>query len=56
MDRIRALREAGSTYAAIAGTLNSEGIAPRKVGARWHPGHVCGLLSLKPLMGIRLKV
>jgi DNA invertase Pin-like site-specific DNA recombinase len=49
LDRIQALREGGATYAAIAAKLNAEGVAPRKVGASWHPGHVHGLLHLKPL-------
>jgi DNA invertase Pin-like site-specific DNA recombinase len=56
LDRIRALRDGGVTYAAIAAKLNSEGVPPRKVGARWHPGHVHGLLHLKPLMGSQAKV
>jgi DNA invertase Pin-like site-specific DNA recombinase len=29
LTRIQALREGGATYAAIAATLNSEGVAPR---------------------------
>lgn len=51
LDHIRELRAAGSTYAQIAAKLNTEGVKPRKVGASWHPGHVHGLLHLKPLMG-----
>jgi DNA invertase Pin-like site-specific DNA recombinase len=55
LDYIRELRASGATYAQVATRLNSEGVKPRKVGARWHPGHVHGILHLKPLMGSQAK-
>lgn len=45
LDRMRALRASGATYDAIADTLNTEGVAPRKQGAKWHAGYVHRLLT-----------
>lgn len=45
VDRMKALRAAGATYEAIATTLNSEGVKPRKQDAAWHAGHVHRLLT-----------
>jgi DNA invertase Pin-like site-specific DNA recombinase len=45
VDRMMALRAGGATYEAIAGTLNAEGIGPRKAGTKWHAGHVHRLLT-----------
>ena len=45
VDRMTALRTSGATYEAIAGTLNTEGIEPRKAGTKWHAGYVHRLLT-----------
>jgi DNA invertase Pin-like site-specific DNA recombinase len=45
LDRMRRMRADGATYAAIADTLNREGIAPRDADAKWHPGYVHRILS-----------
>lgn len=45
VDRMKALRASGATYGAIADTLNSEGIEPRKAGTKFHPGYVHRLLT-----------
>lgn len=44
-ERMNALRASGATYAAIADTLNSEGIEPRRAGTKFHAGYVHGLLT-----------
>jgi DNA invertase Pin-like site-specific DNA recombinase len=45
LERMRAMRAEGATYAAIADKLNAEGVAPRDAGAKWHPGYVHRILS-----------
>jgi DNA invertase Pin-like site-specific DNA recombinase len=45
LDRMTALRTSGSTYEAIASTLNGEGVKPRNQAAKWHAGY-CRTCSL----------
>ena len=45
LERMRQMRSDGATYAAIAGTLNREGVAPRDPDAKWHPGYVHRILT-----------
>uniref|UniRef100_Q01TS9 Resolvase, N-terminal domain n=1 Tax=Solibacter usitatus (strain Ellin6076) TaxID=234267 RepID=Q01TS9_SOLUE len=45
LDRLKSMRASGATYEAIAATLNSEGIEPRRAGSKWHAGYVHRLLT-----------
>ena len=45
LERMKALRDTGATYGAIAGTLNAEGVEPRTVGTKFHAGYVHRLLT-----------
>jgi DNA invertase Pin-like site-specific DNA recombinase len=45
LERMRQMRAQGATYAAIADTLNAEGVAPRDADAKWHPGYVHRILN-----------
>jgi DNA invertase Pin-like site-specific DNA recombinase len=45
LEPMRQMRADGATYAAIADTLNREGVAPRDSDAQWHPGYVHRILS-----------
>jgi DNA invertase Pin-like site-specific DNA recombinase len=45
LERMRRMRAAGATYAAIAEALNMEGVAPRAAGAKWHAGYVHRILQ-----------
>ena len=45
LEPMRQMRADGATYAAIADTLNREGVAPRDSDAKWHPGYVHRILT-----------
>ena len=44
-DRVKAERDAGKTYAAIAADLNTDGVPTARAGATWYPATVRAVIN-----------